>query len=234
MHAARLHRIPRRSCRSTMYSSSEPASPASAQPSRLPRRVCPSGSSPRSTLSARTRTQLRAGSTRRLPRTTPGNRTPSTRSRAPTTWRPGRRRDHVPRGAERGSPPRAPWRDLPPRRDRPSRHAGLRRRLQGSDLLRRRHHGPGDHARALRAAHEVLGGDLPLRGVVHDGPGDWRRRRVHRRDRPQHRRRVHGPLRGEGGHPRHRRQRPDLAAHDQRPDLHRRRHRDGLQRRAPS
>ncbi len=69
--------------------------------------------------------------------------------------RPGRDRDHVPRGAGRDPVARARGRHLPPQRDRPSRHARVRRRLGGADLLRRRHHRPRDPARALRAADEA-------------------------------------------------------------------------------
>ena len=46
-------------------------------------------------------------------------------------------------------------RHLPPQRHRPPRHARVRRRLGGAHLLRRRHHRPGDPARALRAADEA-------------------------------------------------------------------------------
>ena len=109
-----------------------------------------------------------------------------------------------------------------------ARHPRLRRRLAGAHLLRRRHHRPGDHARALRAADEALRADLPLRGVLHDGARDRRRRPVRRRGAAQHPRRLDGALRRQGRDPRHRRQRPDLAPDDQRPDLHRRRDRDGL------
>ena len=71
--------------------------------------------------------------------------------------RPGRDRDHVPRGAGRDPLARARRRHLPPQRDRPPRHPRLRRRLGGPHLLRRRHHRPRDPARALRAADEALG-----------------------------------------------------------------------------
>ncbi len=95
--------------------------------------------------------------------------------------RPGRDRDHVPRGAGGDHPPRAPRGPLPSRRRRPPRHARLRRRLGGAHLLRRGHHRPGDHARPLRAADEALGHGRPLRGVLHDRARDRRRRRVRRR-----------------------------------------------------
>ena len=48
---------------------------------------------------------------------------------------------------------------------------------------------------------------------------------------PQRPRRLDGAVRGQERDPRHRRQRPGLAADHQRPDLHRRRDRDGLPRR---
>ena len=80
--------------------------------------------------------------------------------------RPGRDRDHVPRGARRGALARALRRHLPPQRDRAPRHARLRRRLGRPHLLRGRHHRPGAAARALRAADEAPRADRPLRGVV--------------------------------------------------------------------
>ena len=134
----------------------------------------------------------------------------------------------MPRGAGGDPPPRAPRRHLPPQRGGQARHPRLRRRLRRPHLLRRRHHRPGDHARPLRAADEVLRPDRALRGVVHDGAGDRRGRRVLRRRHPQRRRRLDGALPGEVGDPRLRRQRSGLEADHQRPDLHRRRHRDGL------
>ena len=112
----------------------------------------------------------------------------------------------------------------------PARHARLRRRLRRPHLLRRRHHRPGDPARALRAADEARRG-APLRGVVHDRPGARRVRPLRGRDHARPARRLDGAVQGEGGDPRDRRQRPVLQAHHQRPDLHRRRHLDGLPRR---
>ena len=44
----------------------------------------------------------------------------------------------------------------------------LRRRLDEAHRLRRRHHRPGDAARALRAADEAPRDGRALRGVVHD------------------------------------------------------------------
>ena len=143
--------------------------------------------------------------------------------------RPGRDRDHVPRGARRDPPPRAPGRDLPPQRGGQARHARLRRRLGRPHLLRGRHHRPGDPARALRAADEARRGG-PLRGVVHHRARAGRRRADRRRGHAQHPRRLARAVHRQGRDPRHRRQRPDLQPHHQRPDLHRRRHRDGLPR----
>ena len=116
--------------------------------------------------------------------------------------RPGRDRDHVPRGAGGDPPPRAPRRHLPPQRGGQARHPRLRRRLGRPHLLRRRHHRPGDHARPLRAADEALRRGRPLRGVVLHGAGDRRGRRVLRRRDPQHRRRLDGAVPGEVGDPR--------------------------------
>ena len=53
----------------------------------------------------------------------------------------------------------------------------VRRRLDEAHRLRRRHHRPGDPARALRAAHEVPRARRPLRGVVHHLAAAGRRRR---------------------------------------------------------
>ena len=64
------------------------------------------------------------------------------------------------------APPRAPRRHLSSQRGGQARHPRLRRRLRRPHLLRRRHHRPGDHARALRAADEALRLGRPLRGVV--------------------------------------------------------------------
>ena len=146
--------------------------------------------------------------------------------------RPGRDRDHVPRGAGGDPPPRAPRRHLPSQRGGQARHPRLRRRLRRPHVLRRRHHRPGDHARPLRAADEALRGGRPLRGVVLHGAGAGRRGRVLRRRRPQHRRRLDGALSRQVRDPRLRRQRPGMEADHERPDLHRRRHRDGLPRRS--
>ena len=131
-------------------------------------------------------------------------------------------------GRSAGDPrPRAPGRHLPPQRGGQARHARLRRRIGGAHVLRRRHHGPGDPARALRAAHEARRGPA-LRGVVHDRPGA-RRRRPHRGLRgPEHPRRRDGAVRREDRDPRQRRQRPGLQPDHERADLHRRRDRDGL------
>ena len=92
--------------------------------------------------------------------------------------RPGRDRDHVPRGARRDPLARARRRHLPPQRHRPPRHARVRRRLAGAHVLRRRHHRPGDPARALRAADEAPRAHRPLRGVVHDHAAAGRERRA--------------------------------------------------------
>ena len=134
----------------------------------------------------------------------------------------------MPRGAGRGAVARAPRSHLPPQSRGQARHARLRRRLGRTHLLRGRHHRPGAAARALRAAHEVPRADRPLRGVVRDGDGAGRRRRVLRRGRAQHPRRVDGAVRREGRHPGLRRGRPVLQADHQRPDLHGRRDRAGL------
>ena len=112
-----------------------------------------------------------------------------------------------------------------------ARHPRLRRRLAGAHLLRRRHHRPGDHARALRAADEALRRGRPLRGVLHHRARARRRRQLRRRGPAQRPRRLDGAVRGQERDPRHRRQRPGLAADHQRADLHRRRDRDGLPRR---
>ena len=69
--------------------------------------------------------------------------------------RPGRDRDHVPRGARRGALARAPGRHLPPQPRGQARHPRVRRRLGRPHLLRGRHHRPGAAARALRAADEA-------------------------------------------------------------------------------
>ena len=103
--------------------------------------------------------------------------------------RPGRHRDHVPRGARRAPLARARRRDVPPRRDGASGHPRLRRRLGGPDLLRGRHHRPGAPPRALRAAHEAPRDDRPLRGVVRHVAGPGRRGPLHRSHRAQHPRR---------------------------------------------
>ena len=145
--------------------------------------------------------------------------------------RPGRRRDHVSRGAGGDPPPRAPRRPLPPQREGLARHPRLRRCLPGAHLLRGRHHGPGDHARAVRAADEVRRRGRPLRGVLHDLARPRRRRRLRRGDPAQRPRRLDGAVRGQERDPRHRRQRPGVAAHHERADLHGRRHRPGLPRR---
>ena len=50
----------------------------------------------------------------------------------------------------------------------------------GAHLLRRRHHRPGDHARALRAADEALRRGRPLRGVLHHRARPRRRRQLRR------------------------------------------------------
>ena len=147
--------------------------------------------------------------------------------------RPGRHRGHVPGGALRAARARALGRDLPPQRGGPARHPRLRRRVGGAHLLRGRHHGPGDPARALRAADEPRGG-VPLRGVVHHRARAGRRGPDRRRDHAQHPRRLAGAVLREGGDPRHRRQRADLRPDHQRPDLHRRRHRHGLPGRRPA
>ena len=113
-------------------------------------------------------------------------------------------------------------------------HARLRRGLGGAHLLRRRHHRPGDPARALRAADEARRG-RPLRGVVH-----------HRARAATTTGRIAGAVTrnirdgsmelftAKRRDPRQRRQRPDLRPDDERPDLHRRRDRDGLPRRRPA
>ena len=147
--------------------------------------------------------------------------------------RPGRDRDHVPRGARRDPPPRAPRRDLPPQRGGQARHPRLRRRLRRPHLLRGRHHRPGDPARALRAADEARRGG-PLRGVVRHQPHPRRGRPRRRRRGAQHPRRLDGGLPGQDRDPRLGRQRAGLQPHHQRPDLHRRRHRDGLPARRPA
>ena len=169
-------------------------------------------SSPRSTRSARTPTRPRAGSTRAQPGRLLGVARLRHHQGLRLPRRPGRDRDHVPRGAGGAPPPRAPRRHLPPQRGGQARHPRLRRRLGGAHLLRRRHHRPGDHARALRAADEVLRGDRPLRGVVHDRARARRRRRLRRRGRAQRPRRLDGAVRAKSGDPRHRRQRPGLAS----------------------
>ena len=66
--------------------------------------------------------------------------------------RPGRDRNHVLGGPRGGDAPRAHRRHLPPQRGGRARPARLRRRLDEAHRLRRRHHRPGDPARALRAA----------------------------------------------------------------------------------
>ena len=141
--------------------------------------------------------------------------------------RPGRHRDHVPRGARGAARARALGRDLPPQRGGPPRQARLRRRQRRPHLLRGRHHRPGHPPRALRAADEARGG-VPLRGVVHHRARAGRRRPHRRRGHAQHPRRRDGALLRPRRDPGHRRQRPGLRPHHQRPHLHRRRHRDGL------
>ena len=90
--------------------------------------------------------------------------------------RPGRDRDHVPRGARRGAVARAPGRHLPPQPRGQARHARVRRRLGRPHLLRGRHHRPGAAARALRAADEAPRDGRPLRGVVRHRARAGRRR----------------------------------------------------------
>ncbi len=140
----------------------------------------------------------------------------------------------MPRGARGDPPPGAPRGDLPPQRRGQARHQGLRRRLAGAHLLRGGHHGPGDHARALRAADEALGADLTLRGVLHHRPGARRRRQLRRGGDAKRLRRRHGAVRGRERDPGHGRLGSGLAADHQRPDLHRRRNRDGLPGRGPA
>ena len=112
--------------------------------------------------------------------------------------RPGRDRDHVPRGARRGALARAPRRHVPPQPRGQARHARVRRRLRRAHLLRRRHHRPGAAARALRAADEAPRADRPLRGVVRHRARAGRRGRVLRRGRAQHPRRLDGAVRRQG------------------------------------
>ena len=135
--------------------------------------------------------------------------------------RPGRDRDHVPRGAGRSAVARAPGRHLPPGARRPAGHARLRRRLGRAHLLRGRHHRPGAAARALRAADEDPRDRRPLRGVVRHRDRAGRRGRVLRGDRAQHPRRRDGAVRRQVGDPRLRRRGPVLQADHQRAHLHR-------------
>ena len=137
--------------------------------------------------------------------------------------RPGRDRDHVPRGARRDPHARALRRHLPPQRDRAPGHPRVRRRLAGAHLLRGRHHRPGAAARALRAADALPRPRRPLRGVVRHLAAAGRRRRLRGRHRPQRPRRAHGAVRRQGDDPGLGRRRPGVQAHHQRPDLHRRR-----------
>ena len=123
--------------------------------------------------------------------------------------------------------PRAPRRDLPPKRGGQARQAGLRRRERGAHLLRGRHHRAGHPARALRAAHEVRRG-VPLRGVVHHRARPGRRWPHRRRHHSQHPRWLAGALLRQGRDPRDRRQRADVRPDHECADLHRGRDSDGL------
>ena len=83
----------------------------------------------------------------------------------------------------------------------------------------------------LMKHHET---DRPLRGVVRHRARAGRRRRLLRRDRPQHPRRRDGAVRRQVRDPRLRRRRPVLQADHQRAHLHRRRDRAGLPHRRPA
>ena len=145
--------------------------------------------------------------------------------------RPGRDRSDVLGGARRGHAPRAHRRDLPPQRQGRDGPARVRRGLDEAHRLRRRHHRPGDAARALRAADEA-----PRDGRRATRSGSRPRccsddaRPLLRRDRARRAQRAHGGLHRQERDPRVRRRRPGLQADHQRPDRHRRRDRDGLPR----
>ena len=141
--------------------------------------------------------------------------------------RPGRDRDLHARGARRHLPARALGRGLLAQRGRQARAAAVRRRRLAAHGLRRRHHRPRAHPRALRAAHEAHGrGDDGLRGVLRleagraRGPLPGRHLLGPRRRRPQ-------DVRREDGRARDRRRRPHLPDHDERLRVHGRRHGHG-------
>ena len=92
--------------------------------------------------------------------------------------RPGRDRNHVLGGPQRGHAPRAHRRHLPPQRQGRNGPARVRRRVDEAHRLRRRHHRPGAAARALRAADEAPRDGRALRGVVHDLAAARRGRRL--------------------------------------------------------
>ena len=104
-----------------------------------------------------------------------GRHTPSTRSRAPTTSATRTRIEILCREAA-GEVLELEHMGVIFHRDDDgqARHPRLRRRLAGAHLLRRRHHRPGDPARALRAADQAR--PARLRRVVRHRPRSSRRR----------------------------------------------------------
>ena len=129
---------------------------------------------------------------------TPGNRTPSTPSRARTTWATRTRS----RSCE--APNEILWLEALGVTFHRSKDGHLGTRafgvLPGAHVLRGRHHRPGAAARPLRAAHEVPRAHRPLR-VVRHLPAPGQRGQVYRGDRAQHPRRPDGGLLGQGDDP---------------------------------
>ena len=168
----------------------------------------------------------RVASTRRSetrPRTVPRS-TPTTRSRAPTTWATRTRSSSSPRGARRHLPARELGRLLLARRGRPPSAAPVRRRRLAAHGLRRGHHRPRPDPGALRAArparHPVYEEYFAWKLVEHEG----RCQGVISWDL------MNGGLKavgGEDGRPRHRRHRAGSTRDHERVRLHRRRDGDG-------
>ena len=223
----RLNRIARRALPRRPDHRRRPGRPAGCPRGRQAGRR--SGSSPRSTRSARTRSRPRAGINAAL------NPEDTWESHAFDTVKGS---DYL--GDQdaieimcREAPDEILWLEhagvtFHRNEDRAPRHARVRRRLRRPHLLRRRHHRPGDPARALRAADEAPRAGRPLRGVVHDRPAPGRRGPLRRRDLPQPARRPAGGVQRQGDDPRLRRRRPGLQADHQRADRDRRRDRPGL------